>query len=104
MNTLKEKHIAELMNQAESLEKIKASDSFLDTLNSKLDQLNQTPKQANRFTLRTFAKYAAVIALTFLNVGAVYTQFAVTDIEPEETESITEIASEYFPDYTSYTE
>lgn len=100
-----QKHIDEMMKQSESFPKITTSESFLDNLNSKLDLIEEVPRQqATIFSFKSIMKYAAVIAITFLNIGAVYTQLNSEAIDTESTESISDLATEYFPDYTSYSE
>lgn len=100
-----QKHIDKLLESAEEGEKITTSASFMDSLNSKLDALDQTPQAAKVYSMNVLLKYAAIFLITVLNVGVVATQFGdTTTVEIESSDTISEFSDEYFPDYTAYTE
>ena len=98
-----QKHIDELMAFAHSPKRITTSNDFLDTLNGKLDEMDSTPKTAPIYSIANILKYAAIIAITFLNVGVVYTQLSSSETE-ETADMFTEVTDEYFPEYSSITE
>lgn len=99
-----QKHIDKLLQHADEGERINTSTSFMDSLNSKLDALDQAPQAAKVYSLNVLLKYAAIFLITVLNVGVIATQFGNTAIEIEATDTLSEFSDEYFPDYTSYTE
>lgn len=99
-----QKNIDKLLQHAEEGEKITTSAGFMDSLNAKLDALDQTPQAAKVYSLNVLLKYAAIFLITVLNVGVIATQFGDVTIEIDSTDTLSEFSDEYFPDYTAYTE
>lgn len=99
-----QKNIDKLLQHAEEGEEITTSAGFMDSLNAKLDALDQTPQAAKVYSLNVLLKYAAIFLITVLNVGVIATQFGDVTIEVDSTDTLSEFSDEYFPDYTAYTE
>ena len=98
-------HIDQLMNKAATPSDLKTSSSFMKKLNHQIDHLDNSPELSReQYHITDYLKYAAVILITLLNAGAIYTLAAPVETQPETTDALSEVAAEYFPDYTTIAE
>ncbi len=95
------KHIDELMAQAEASERIRSGPDFLSKVHQRIDELDDAWKAAEPSVIHVFLRYAAVLLITLLNLGALFL-YAETDPVGSQppADAISEFAEQYFPDYT----
>ncbi len=94
-------HLDALLKQAESTPKITTSKNFMDNLNNRLDSIEQRQTPAPIFRFNDFIKYAAVIAIVVINLGILFSVVNENTTETSSTDSISQFADEYFPEYTA---
>lgn len=94
-------HIDEMMAQAEAGERIQSGASFTSQVNRRIDQYYNTRTISELSLARVFLRYAAILLITLLNIGALflYTETESVSSQPQ-TDVIAEFAEQYFPDYT----